>query len=298
MEITYKIVNYIIKAQTEIYLPDFKGSAFRGGFGNIFRKITCVLKRFDCLDCPIKQKCIYAYVFETIPDVSSNIMNMHKYEKVPHPFIFEPPLDRKKTFYPDEKLSLKVILVGKGIEYLPYFTFTIAELGEVGIGKGRGKFKIEEIVSSKVGTLSLVNSNPSDKKVSKVDIRAITPIRIKHNRQLTDNLEFSIFIRALLRRLSLLYYFHVENKKPPIDVHKLLGLSEQIQKVKENTFWYDWERYSSRQNTRMKLGGILGEITYSGHLTPFVSYIKAGEILHVGKGTSFGLGKYEIVDME
>ncbi len=68
--------------------------------------------------------------------------------------------------------------------------------------------------------------------------------------------------------------------------------------IKESTLkWYDWERYSTRQDTRMKMGGFVGEITFEGNIEPFMPLLKAGEILHVGKGTSFGLGKYEIVEI-
>lgn len=42
--------------------------------------------------------------------------------------------------------------------------------------------------------------------------------------------------------------------------------------------WHDWERYSARQDTKMKMGGFTGRIAFEGNL---------GEFLHVGKGTSF-----------
>jgi hypothetical protein len=35
-------------------------------------------------------------------------------------------------------------------------------------------------------------------------------------------------------------------------------------------------------------------VTFEGDVQPFVQIIKAGEILHVGKGTAFGLGRYEV----
>ncbi len=52
--------------------------------------------------------------------------------------------------------------------------------------------------------------------------------------------------------------------------------------------WHEWERYSARQNTRMKMGGFVGEITFEGDIEPFMDLIMAGEVLHVGKGTGFG----------
>jgi hypothetical protein len=57
----------------------------------------------------------------------------------------------------------------------------------------------------------------------------------------------------------------------------------------------DWTRYSSRQNTLMEMGGLLGEMLLTGPgligLWPALEY---GQWVHVGKGTSFGLGAYTL----
>lgn len=297
MEIPYRIIDLKLKAQTELKLPDFKGSTFRGGFGHIFRKITCVLKKLDCIDCPLKKTCIYSYVFETPSDENSNILNMSKYEKVPHPFVFEPPQSKRKFFNPDEKLNLRIILIGRATEFSPYFVYAISEIGKSGIGKGRGKFSLE---NTNISDTCSININSYENKYSQriLKIRAVTPIRIKYNRELVRNIEFHILIRSLLRRLSLLYYFHV-SPEILIDAPKELILqSEKIKKVLDRTYWYDWERYSSRQDSRMKLGGVVGEMAYEGDISPFMPYLNAGEIFHIGKGTSFGLGKYEIINSE
>jgi len=45
----------------------------------------------------------------------------------------------------------------------------------------------------------------------------------------------------------------------------------------------------------MKLGGFVGNITFEGDLKEFLPFVKLGEYIHIGKQTSFGLGKYEIV---
>lgn len=293
MNIEYKILNFTINVETEINLPDFKGSSFRGGFGNIFRKITCVLKKLDCLECPLKTECIYAYVFETPSDSDSEILNMNRYEKVPHPFIFEPPESRKRKYFPDEKINFSITVIGNAIQYAPYFVLTISELGNTGIGKGRGKFSISKLKATETLSISL-NSPEETEKISFLTIKAITPIRIKYNRDLVRTLEFHILIRSLLRRLTLLYYFHCKRDIPVIDIKSLIEKAQKIKIVKDSTYWYDWERYSSRQDTYMKLGGVVGEITYQGNITAFMPYLKAGEILHVGKATGFGLGKFSI----
>jgi hypothetical protein len=40
-----------------------------------------------------------------------------------------------------------------------------------------------------------------------------------------------------------------------------------------------------------------GSITFEGDLEVFLPFLLLGEYVHVGKGTSFGLGRYEITEM-
>jgi CRISPR/Cas system endoribonuclease Cas6 (RAMP superfamily) len=70
--------------------------------------------------------------------------------------------------------------------------------------------------------------------------------------------------------------------------------SKNIEVEKENLSWFDWERYSNRQETKMKMGGFIGSITFEGDLEEFLPFVQLGEYVHVRKGTSFGLGKYQI----
>jgi CRISPR/Cas system endoribonuclease Cas6 (RAMP superfamily) len=42
------------------------------------------------------------------------------------------------------------------------------------------------------------------------------------------------------------------------------------------------------------MGGFTGSITFGGDFGSFMQFLLLGEQVHVGKGTSFGLGKYEI----
>ena len=58
----------------------------------------------------------------------------------------------------------------------------------------------------------------------------------------------------------------------------------------QNVNWSDWERYSGRQETRMKLGGLVGEVTYKGEVDLFLPYLHLGEYVHVGKQSTFGNG--------
>jgi CRISPR-associated endoribonuclease Cas6 len=61
-----------------------------------------------------------------------------------------------------------------------------------------------------------------------------------------------------------------------------------------NLEWQDWERYSNRQERRMKFWGFVGSVVFEGNLKPYLPLIKLGEYIHLGSKTSFGMGKYEI----
>jgi len=134
-----------LQALDRLSLPEYKGSTLRGGFGYAFKKVVCALKNKECPDCLLKGKCIYSYVFETPPPADTRIMR--KYPSAPHPFVLCPPLEDDRVYEPGESLRFQLTLIGKAIDYLPYFIYTFEELGKMGLGKGRGKFSLEEVKS-------------------------------------------------------------------------------------------------------------------------------------------------------
>ena len=65
---------FILKAQDCLYLPAYKGSTLRGGFGHAFKKVVCVRREKICDSCLLKGKCVYSYVFETPPPPDTDLM--------------------------------------------------------------------------------------------------------------------------------------------------------------------------------------------------------------------------------
>lgn len=242
---------------------------------------------------------------------------MRKYPTAPHPFVIEPPDAGRRTYEPGEQLDFRLILVGRSVEYLPYFIYSFHELGKMGIGKGRGKFTLEKVIHESVSTgaeqeetaiydgrerrlvqpeapvswAEIIDSPPPDR----LHISFLNPTRIKYQGRLTKDLEFHVLFRNLLRRISLLSYFHCGQRLDDSEFRALIDRAKGIMTVKNGLYWYDWNRWSNRQCTRMKMGGFMGEITYEGDLGPFWPYIRLGEYVHVGKGSSFGLGRYVVV---
>jgi len=294
-----------LRAEEAIVLPPYKGSALRGGFGATFKKVVCALRDGDCSRCMLRSSCAYSYIFETPPPPDARMMR--KYPYAPHPFVLEPPLEDKTEYAPGEVLSFGLVLVGRAIEYLPYFLYTFGELGRIGLGKGRGRFSLkrawavgpegEEVVyegemfrrpsfrsSSEVATLP---------GLTEVSLSFLTPTRIKYSERLVLDLEFHILVRSLLRRISLLSYFHC-GRELKLDFRGLIDRARDVETAERDLRWYDWERYSGRQKVRMKLGGFVGRVSFRGELEEFWPLLVLGQEVHVGKGTSFGLGWYRI----
>jgi CRISPR-associated endoribonuclease Cas6 len=236
-----------------------------------------------------------------------------------HPFVITPPLEEKRTYREGDTLCFELTLIGKSVDFLPYFIYTFDELGRMGIGKGKGKYQLEEvkaiqmsegaklkdgeaivIYSGKDKTLrnnlrvsNIDDLGPFDLSSSTLHLNFLTPTRLKYDGQLSPDLEFHILVRNLLRRTSLLSYFHCE-KQLDLDFKRLIEKSRDVEVKKTHLSWFDWERYSNRQNTKMMMGGFIGSISFKGDFREFLPLILLGEYIHVGKGTSFGLGKYVI----
>lgn len=309
---------FVLTASGHIHLPEYKGSTFRGAFGHTFKRIVCVNRERNCDACLLKNRCIYSYVFETPPPPDTE--RMKKYPYAPHPFVITPPLETTRTYQEGESLKFELILIGNAIDYLPYFIYTFDELGKKGIGRGKGRYQLKEVrakgedqtKTGEMGKEALIYSSEDKtlrsgfkilelKDLSRptfdfysLTLDFLTPTRLKFDGGLAPKLEFHILIRNLLRRISLLSYFHC-GEELKVDFKGLIERAKEV-KIQEDTLrWLDWERYSNRQETRMKMGGLTGSITFVGDFKPFAPFLLLGEQIHVGKGTSFGLGKYRIL---
>ncbi|MCL6560740.1 MAG: CRISPR system precrRNA processing endoribonuclease RAMP protein Cas6 [Firmicutes bacterium] len=317
-------------------LPPYKGSTLRGGFGSAFKRISCSLRNNECRACLLRTSCPYAYIFETAPPPGAEALR--NFESIPRPFVLEPPLENKTEYAPGEELAFNLVLVGKAINYLPYFIVAFRELGEIGTGRKRKKYRLAELRAvNPVNGESEVVYHDGDRLVRNVDlalrcdikhalgetftensfsyfdeaacstgnsgkiagIRRVslefqTMTRIKFEDNYVRRIEFHMLIRALLRRLSSLAYFH-HGWELDLDFTGLIERAAKVKLVEDDTRWVDWERYSSRQDNKMNLGGVLGRVVYEGDLDGFMPLLRLGELVHVGKGAVFGMGKYRVL---
>ena len=99
---------------------------------------------------------------------------------------------------------------------------------------------------------------------------------------------------ALARRHQLLRDVHLGAAAPQYDFKALVEQAQAIELHAQDLRWFDWGRYSQRQQQEMQLGGLLGTVTLRGNLAPFAELLLLGQWLHVGKNATMGLGGYTL----
>ncbi len=260
------------------------GAMLRGGFGNALKKVTCTIPDTECIDCPLYRVCAYPYLFETPPPLSTS--RMPKGLAIPRPFVLEPPIEHNSNYEPGETITFGLVLIGRGIDYLPYFVRAFETLGQRGLGPSRGRFKLQTVNPVLETTQAF-----SDR--AQVTLRFLTPTRIVVDGHPVVEIDFPIFFRTLCRRISNLQAFH-GGFQDEFFPEELLSRAKEIRVASHTLRWRDQERYSRRQNRSIPQGGFVGEMTFEGDLEPFLAYLQLGEWVHVGKGATFGMGRYEV----
>lgn len=299
---TYRF--YFLSQNRCVKLPRYPGSAWRGAFGHALKKTVCVVRNTPCQQCLLKTACAYTYLFETPPPPTSE--KMRKYNAAPHPFVLRFPNEETSN---NAQFLLDLTVFGHGQRYFPYFVHALQNAGLEGIGGHRQIFqlqKINEITADEPaktvyqeGELIPLQA-PETPKIPEmpdtIQINFYSPLRIKQDgKNITEKeFNFGVFFSTLLRRISMISYFHTDR---PLDVDfaELTKQAKTIELKSKELEWFDWTRYSSRQQTEMNMGGLIGKITLDmKHMEPFWPYLCLGEWTHVGKGTSMGMGAYTL----
>ncbi len=302
-------------------LPPNAGSTLRGAFGHALRAVGCI-DRGDgalCIDACLENKramtdgrptsCSYGYLFDTPRPPGSPFLE--RQSEVPHPYVFRSVGTGGRAYMSGERVEFQVNLLGMGIACLPEVVEACIFMGRGGIGKGRGRFTLDEVweqaafdterrllpLNADATALSLVSdwnaAALSAQRLSResVTLQFLTSTCLVNNGVATRQPSFGIVMRALLRRLTLLALFH--GGIAPVDRFKRLAtLADGVRLIQWEGAWQDWQRYSSRQQQHQSFGGLVGSAVYEGEVEPFLSYLIFGQAVHLGKACTFGSGQY------
>jgi hypothetical protein len=294
------------RAIDRLPLPAYSGSAWRGLFGHGLKHTVCVTRKRDCAACMLLRSCVYPYLFETAPDPQSE--KMRRQQDVPHPFVLRPDPDLPGELAANERFSLELVLVGRAVSHLAYVLQAFRVAGERGVGKARARFALRTVEQSNLTIWQPIYADggaldarpPRTIAIppvpEEVRIRIQTPLRLRREGTLITprNFRFQDLFGNLLRRISMLSYFHTDWGLET-DFRGLVDAARALEVTRRDLHWREWTRYSSRQQRRLQMGGLVGSIALEGEdLAPFWPYLWLGQWVHAGKGAVMGLGRYRL----
>jgi CRISPR-associated endoribonuclease Cas6 len=316
MELEIMSLKFTLVATQKIKLPKHPGSTLRGAFGHALKSLTCNIENTECQGCNLNQMCAYAWLFNPHLTEKEKQQTSNRFHNKPRPFVFEPKTNGKEIFHPGQEINFNLNLFGSTYKFLPYIIESWRYLEGKGLGKGRGKFVLSEIwdINDLTGKAERIYSEYanrvhnseikiSDENVKKLEqnltgdhlrIKLLTPMLLKYQGDYVKKIEFHVLMRNLFRRLSSLSQFY-GGESLDIEFNAYLERAKEIDLIKDYTNWQSWKRYSSRQNQRIKMCGVTGEVEYQGELKEFLPYLILGQYIHVGKNTVFGLGNFKIL---
>jgi hypothetical protein len=313
---------FTLEALEPLNLPPYKGSLFRGALPKFFREVACVPAKADCEGCD-SSNCVYRKVFAAAPPEGSDKLRL--YMSAPYPFLIEPPDTRQTEFPMGSLLPFTLVLMGNAVKEFPLFLLAFEKLAEAGIGRGRKRARVRSVSylpmageSTVVYTAgsSIIKNGATETAADYVrnrraqwgDMEPLITINLLTMTRLTQKGEilreappFSAVVRAVLTRLSALYYFHA-GADFKVPARRLADVAVKIPKAYGNATFAEWA--SVGQEHSLDLAGLTGRVTYdlstgeeqagASALSIYLPLLWAGELTHIGRNTTSGLGKYNV----
>lgn len=128
-----------------------------------------------------------------------------------------------------------------------------------------------------------------------VRVRFLTPTRLRLKGRVVEDPTFFELAGVISLRLSMIAQTH---GAAPLnyDYRTMLERALEVVSRDSNLKLLALQRRSNRQRTTLEIDGFTGEISFSGQAIPeLMPLLTAGEFIHVGSGTPFGLGRYSMV---
>lgn len=287
-------------------LPEDKVSAIRGGMGEMLLRMNCIRDR-HCEACDFESECIVQRTMYS------------KFEKTPEfvttggsiGYVLECE-DNREQFNKGETLDFYLILFGKTIIYFNQFVQAFQAMGiQSGIGKRHARFQIICIQNTE-GQPILENNFLDMKKyivhvlydyilfrkmrceISSNRRKMIfeTPLTLKYRNEFLQEFQLNVIINAVIRRIYMLDCFEgIESDIYEKYKSEEFAVPEFLEQKHDQVSMC---RYSTRKSGKMILKGIKGYALLPELPEDIWQILTIGELIHIGKNTSFGFGRYSI----
>ncbi|MCS6891304.1 MAG: CRISPR system precrRNA processing endoribonuclease RAMP protein Cas6 [Acetobacteraceae bacterium] len=283
-----RLLDFTFVPHATMVVQSYPGSAWRGAFGHALKRIVCAMRLRPCDGCALSAVCIHPAFF-----------GGGAAEEASRPFILCPDrAPRDGLLRAGRPFRLRLTLLPSAAAVAPYAVRALLAAAENGLTARRVPLICTDMRDGATGRpfdpsgfLPEPAGQACPPAPAAVRLRFTTPLRIRLRGDLLtgDSLSPQHLVAASARRLRLLGFALPE------------GAAEAAQAEAGNLRfddprfgWLETTRFSSRQNTAMQMGGIVGEAKLDLRQAPHAwPLLWAATVLHLGKGASMGFGRIE-----
>lgn len=302
LNIRYVKLHFYLEMLEDTELPAHKASALRGGMGEMLLRANCVRDK-KCEACDFENECIVRRTMYSKMEIEPAFMSAG--DSVGYVLECE---DYRTKFYEGDTLQFNLILFGKTIVYFSQYMNAFYALGMNGLGKNHSHFRVAAVTNTK-GQPILEDRNvlmkhyeirtvneyvryreAAFKEVpAEITLRVRSPLALKFRGKELTELNGQALMEALFRRVYMLNCFEGHEAAMGPDDRSIIP-----EIVEQHMHLINVPRYSFRKESKMVLKGFEGEAALSRVTQECFSYLLAGELIHIGKNTSFGFGRYRV----
>ncbi len=302
----------------QLELNEHAGAALRGAFFDALWGRFCVNKQAPtCADCPLVNACPVSSLVAPLRN------EVPRGRDVPRPYAIRPPVEHARTLQLGNRFSFGLTLFGCRLDLFPYVAMALQLLAQSGIGRRtqennwrRGRFTIDEIqaVNLLSGETKLVQAPGSNRVIvpdlpttwtdaetyaatvpsDRVTLYFLTPLRLTDQKKLVKHSLLRPLVERLLERHDFLASEYGGQAFARDERNNLIEQAATAEVLQDKTSWEDVSSYSRRQGKSTPIGGLMGTISFGGHLRPLLPLLAWGTVLQVGKDTTKGNGVYSI----
>lgn len=290
-------LNFQLEFTTEGSLPRHKTAALRGGLGQMLLAQNCFGDSKACQSCSLVDSCLVQKIMYAKYMIKPAFVT-----KESMGFVMDCK-DQSEYANPGQRLTFSMTLFGNTISYFSTILYALTSFGTVGIGKEQVSFAVRKI-TGRTGEVILedgriylqnvkqetlqeyVEERLANGKNRKGIVRFLSPLSMKHRGEILREFYPEAVLAGVARRIYMINCF----QGIPIERQKVS--CDNIEIYEEKSYPASVRRYSTTQREGMTLRGIVGEIRMEGLTLEQQKMLLAGEVLHVGKNTKFGFGKY------
>jgi hypothetical protein len=300
------------RAREAIVFHDQPGTAIRGALYEALATHYCS-EREGIVTAGHQDRCPVCWLLAAEDPLNPRGRNL------PRPITVEPP--SAMTVYRGQELRFGITLIGSAQNLMPYVVRAAEAMGQIGLGKGRGRFTLEGISEynplygaerdlmrenfvqkpTLQVTAPRINEIAAAGDPQRVTFAVQSPLRLIAEGKLMKQPNPAVFMARLLERCQSLAQHYAEAE--PADnsawretAAQVTALAGTLTTAYDDTLWIDVFSGSKRTGRASPIGGWVGTVRWEGDVLPLRAWLLWGQSLHVGKDCVKGNGWYQLTN--